>query len=159
MLNDEAMQAHVDALFGSCKALRAELGDLGFQPRAVARPVPGCPDLDALAVRDALHADRLTLSLGALVPIYGTLRIDRRVFGGVRPSAVVFDWIIGGLAPATLGVIALVDRDHRDALAWTALGLYAGTRIGILVIGNLHVSAFNRAVDVRLGLGGVAATF
>ncbi|MGE5183923.1 MAG: hypothetical protein ACM31C_17755 [Acidobacteriota bacterium] len=129
--NNEAIHAHVDATL-----------------RAV-----GVTSLDARQ-RAALHADRLTLSLGALVPVLGTYRLDEKVFGSVRPAGVIFDWVLGGLVPATLGLVAWQDgalSSHtRSVLAWTALGLYASTRLGVLVIGNWHVSEYNHYLDVRL---------
>ena len=107
--------------------------------------------------RSALSADRLTLSLGALIPIFGTYRLDEKVFGSVRPSALVFDWVIGGAAPLVLGVIAHEDgalSPHtRSIVGWTAVGLYAATRIGVLIIGNLHVTEYNRYLGLRLRLG------
>jgi hypothetical protein len=67
------------------------------------------------------------------------------VFGSVRPSAIVFDWILGGLAPvaALVASFAVGDAGARSALRWTALGLYGGTRVGVLVIGNLHISEYD----------------
>jgi hypothetical protein len=44
---------------------------------------------------------------------------------------------------------ALSSRTRR-ILGWTALGLYASTRVGILVIGNLHISEFDRYLGIRL---------
>jgi hypothetical protein len=106
--------------------------------------------------RHELLADRVTLNLGVAVPIYGSYALDQRVFGGVRPSAVVFDWILGGAAPAALGITALADGGlsarTRSTLGWTALGLYASTRIGVLVIGNLHISEYNRYIKLRAGI-------
>jgi hypothetical protein len=101
---------------------------------------------DQLAHRRASPiGDRLLLSAGALVPILGSCELDHRVFGSVRPSAIVFDWILGGVAPAALLVASFAtgDASARSALRWTALGLYGGTRIGVLVIGNLHISEYD----------------
>jgi hypothetical protein len=110
--------------------------------------------VNELVMRDREHAvaaDRLALSAGALVPIYGTYRLDKRVFGSVRPSAIVFDWVLGGLAPvACLAASFATSGDTRTALRWTALGLYAGTRVGVLVIGNLHVSEYDGYLERRL---------
>lgn len=131
--NNEALHGHIDAMLRGVDVSSLD------------------PDR-----REALFADRLTLSLGSLVPIFGTYRLDHKVFGGVRPSAVVFDWVLGGLAPAGLGLVALEDgslSSHtRSILGWSALGLYASTRIGVLIIGNLHVSEYNRYLRVRLGI-------
>lgn len=107
--------------------------------------------------RKSLLADRLTLSLGALIPIYGSYELDEKVFGGVRPAAVVFDWILGGIVPAGLGVTALATGDSlssrtRTILAWSAIGLYASTRLGVLIIGNFHVTEYNRYLQLRLGV-------
>ena len=125
--NNEALHAHVEVL-------------------AAAAPT------DPVA-RQALVAHRASLSLGALVPILGTYRLDHRCYGEVRPAAYAFDWVVGGLAPAGLGIAALAESGHtRAVLAWTAVGLYASTRIGILVIANLHVSEYNRYLRLRLGV-------
>jgi hypothetical protein len=40
----------------------------------------------------------------------------------------------------------------RGALGWTAVGLYAATRLGVVVVGNLHISEYNRMVRLRLGM-------
>jgi hypothetical protein len=129
LMNNEAIREHVDEVLAD-------------------------GSLDASRVR-ALRADRLTLDLGLLVPIYGSIALDRKVFGGVRPSAVVFDWVLGGIAPAGLAIAALAgdgwSHDTRTRLAWTAIGLYATTRIAVLVVGNLHISEYNRLLQLRLG--------
>jgi hypothetical protein len=133
MMNNEALHAHADEV-------------------VAAAPPASEPD-----ARAALFADRVTLSLGALVPVFGTYRLDHRVFGGVRPSAIVFDWVLGGGVPIALGAAALATSGRtRDALAWTALGLYVSTRAAVLVIGNLHVSEYNRYLRVKLGAGAAA---
>jgi hypothetical protein len=139
LANNEAIHAHVDEL---------------LPPAAVAAL--------AAPAREALLATRWSLSLGALIPIYGSYALDHKVYGGIRPAAIAFDWILGGVAPAGLGVAALATDGHtRSILAWTALGLYASTRIGVLVIGNFHITEYNRYVKLRLGLaeapGGQAA--
>jgi hypothetical protein len=134
LANNEALHDHVDAL------ARTRVGVMG-------------------EVREALFADRLTLSLGALIPIFGTYRLDEKVFGSVRPSAIVFDWVLGGAAPLVLGVVALeggaLSPHTRAIVGWTAVGLYAATRIGVLIIGNLHVTEFNRYLGLRLGVAAV----
>ncbi len=110
--------------------------------------------VDDVVVRDRAHAvaaDRFALSAGALVPIFGTYRLDHRVFGSVRPSAIAFDWVLGGIAPVACLVASFATSgDARTALRWTALGLYGGTRIGVLVIGNLHVSEYDSYLARRL---------
>jgi hypothetical protein len=127
ILNNELLHAHVDEV-------------------AAAAPT------DAAARAD-LFADRTTLSLGALVPVLGTYRLDHQVFGSVRPSAVAFDWILGGAVPVGLGVVALLASGRtRSICAWSAVGLYASTRIAILTIGNLHVSEYNAYLHVKLAV-------
>ncbi len=116
--------------------------------------------LDPVATR-ALMADRLTLSLGVLAPGYGSYVLDRKVFGSLRPAAVVCDWILGGFVPAGLGVAALagggaLSPSTRSILGFTALGLYGATRIGVLVVGNLHISEYNHEVELRLGVAPAA---
>lgn len=66
---------------------------------------------------DQLDTSRITFSLTALVPGYGTYRLEKRVFGEVRPAGIVGDWVLGGLVPAGLAIGALVvdDPDTRDA--------------------------------------------
>ncbi len=101
-MNDAAIHAHVDA-------------QLAGDP-ASARPID----------------DRVALAAGALVPIYGSYRLDHRVFGGVRPSAIVFDWVLGAIVP--LGLVAAsfaADASTANVLRWTCtLGLYGATRVG-----------------------------
>jgi hypothetical protein len=139
LANNEAIHDHVDDVVRSVE--RAKLDP---------------------ARRAALFANRLELSASALVPIYGSLQLDRKVFGGVRPAAVVFDWILGGVAPVTLAVIALEDtalsNRTRSICAWTALGLYTSTRLGVLIVGNLHVSEFNRYLALRLDVAATPAS-
>lgn len=101
--------------------------------------------------RDDLDTSRVAFAFTALVPALGTFRLEKRVFGEIRPAGVIGDLFVGGIVPAGLAVGALVadDPDTRAALAWTALGLYATTRLAILVIGNLHISEYRRALDLR----------
>lgn len=134
LANNEAIHAHIDAVIAGINGATLD------------------PD-----VRRSLLADRATLSLGALIPIYGSYVLDRKIFGGVRPSAVVFDWILGGLVPAGLGITALATDGSlsprtRSILGWTAIGLYASTRLGVLIVGNLHVSEYNRYLKLGLGV-------
>ena len=98
------------------------------------------------------RASHVAFSLRALVPIYGSATMESTVFGGVRPTGVAVDWILGGAVPAGLAIAALAtdDRHARSILAWSALGLYATTRLAILVVGNLHMRAYNHAIDLRL---------
>lgn len=104
----------------------------------------------------SLWAERLALNLGVLVPVYGSIRLDRKVFGSIRPAAVVFDWTLGGLAPAALGITALADTSlsemTRRDLAWAALALYLTTRVGVLIVGNMHISEYNHYMKLRLGI-------
>ncbi len=102
--------------------------------------------------RDDLYASRTAITAGLFVPMFGSYRLEHQMFGELRPSAIVFDWVLGGLVPIGLGVTALVTSGRtRKITAYTALGLYAATRIGIIVIGNLHVSEYNRQVRIHLG--------
>jgi hypothetical protein len=112
--------------------------------------------------RDELDTSRATFMATALVPGWGTYRLEKIVFGGVRPAGVIGDWILGGALPAALAITALAvdDPDTRRSLVWTAVGLYAGTRAAIFVIGNLHISAYRQALDLRFAPapGGVTLT-
>ena len=113
--------------------------------------------------RDDLDTSRVAFAFTALVPALGTFRLEKRVFGEIRPAGVIGDLFAGGIVPAGLAVGALVadDPDTRAALAWTALGLYASTRIVILVIGNLHISEYRRALALRFTAapGGAGVAF
>ncbi|MGE0550151.1 MAG: hypothetical protein AB7R00_24000 [Kofleriaceae bacterium] len=101
--------------------------------------------------REDLYAPRLSLTLGLLVPIYGTYRMEMRMFGSIRPAGIILDWFAGGVVPAALGITALATEGRTRAICgWTALGLYAATRIGAIVFGTLHVTAYNREVKLRL---------
>ncbi len=106
--------------------------------------------------RKALLADRLTLNLGLLVPGYGSYALDTKVYGELRPTAILFDWVLGGVAPVGLATLAIADNDlsssTRAGLAWSAAALYVATRLGVLIVGNLHISDYNAAMRVRLGL-------
>jgi hypothetical protein len=115
----------------------------------------------AHTTRDELDTSRVAFVVSALVPGFGTYRLEKRVFGEVRPAGIIGDWGAGGLVPAGLLVWSYYadDSDTRSALRWTALGLYAGTRVAILVIGNLHISAYRKALDVRFTGNGVAFAF
>lgn len=73
--------------------------------------------------------------------------------------------MLGGVvAPAGLAALALAlaDRDRssdvRIGLGWTAAGLYLASRAGILIVivGNRHISDYNAAMRVRLGLAAAA---
>ena len=74
--NSEAIHDHIDTVLG-----RLDLAKL---------------DTDQ---RRSLRADRLSLSLGILIPIYGSYALEKKMFGGLRPTAVVFDWILGAIVP------------------------------------------------------------
>jgi hypothetical protein len=129
LVNHELLRAHVDHVFAG-----VDVPQLTPQQR------------------EALYADRLSLMAGTLVPILGTWRVENKVFGGLRPAGVIFDWTLGGFVPLGLAIAALATSGRTRAIcAWTALGLYASTRIGIMIIGNLHISAYNHAVAVHLG--------
>lgn len=95
---------------------------------------------------------RAATSFELLVPIWGSYMMERHVFGSVRPSGIVFDWILGGLVPAVLAgtSFAVHDADTRSRMRWSALGLYAGTRVAVEVIGNLHVSEYNEYARLQL---------
>ena len=133
-------------------------------PLLLALALAGCGDLmnntaihahvDDVLARDpaaATPAPRARLAAGALVPVLGSYELDHAVFGGVRPSAIVFDWILGGLVPAALvgGSFAVSGAGARDAMRWTALGLYATTRVAIEIVGNLHVTEYDDYLDQR----------
>jgi hypothetical protein len=107
--------------------------------------------VDQLAEHGAVdEAPRVSLVLPTLIPGIGTYRVEKRVFGGLRPAGVVFDWGLGGAVPVTFGAIALGSSGRtRDVCAWTAIGAYAVTRLAILVIANLHISEYNRRVRMH----------
>lgn len=99
------------------------------------------------AQREALYAPRASLMLSTLVPGWGTWRVEQRMFGGLRPAGVVLDWGVGGALPIGLAIAAFAsDGSTRQWCAWSALALYAATRIGIQIIGNLHITEYNRRV-------------
>ena len=153
------------------RSARADLTSGERIRRQVDRTVAGL-DLAALDAdqRQALLAHRVTLSLALLIPCYGSYTLDHKVFGDLRPAAILFDWVLGGIAPAGLAAVALADRGLssglRTGLGWTAAGLYVASRAGVLIIGNRHISDYNDAMRVRLGLlaggpasgGGLAVT-
>ena len=86
------------------------------------------------------------------MPGWGTYRLEKIVFGEVRPAGIIGDWLVGGALPLGLaiGAYAADDPSTRRALAWTAVGLYAGTRLAIIVFGNLHISAYREALKLKL---------
>jgi len=136
------------------RAARADLANHELVRTHVAAMFAGV-DVAALdeGQRERLLADRPRLNLALLVPIYGSYTLDHKVFGSMRPAGVLFDWILGGIAPAVLGLTALATSGRtRRICGWTALGLYAGTRLAILVVGNLHISAYNELVQLHLGI-------
>jgi hypothetical protein len=146
-----ATSATARADFANHELLRAHVDDV------LAHVVVGHLDADQ---RAALYAPRLSLTAGLLVPGFGTYRLEQRMFGGIRPAGIVFDWILGGAAPIALGITALAsDGRTRSICAWTALALYATTRAGILAIGSWHISAYNHEVDVHLAGSGLTATW
>ncbi|MEO6776351.1 MAG: hypothetical protein ABI467_25640 [Kofleriaceae bacterium] len=103
----------------------------------------------------AVPANRWALTAGALVPIFGSYELDTRVYGGLRPSAIVIDWILGGLLPAAgaIASFAVDDAHTRTLLRWSALGLYGTTRIGVIVVGNLHVDEYDDTLTRELAVG------
>jgi hypothetical protein len=109
-------------------------------------------DLVAHDRTDAVPANRWLLDAGALVPFLGSYELDHRVYGSVRPSAIVVDWILGGIVPAGAAVASFVFDDAltRRRLRWGALGLYGATRIGIEIVGNLHIDEYNDYLAERL---------
>ena len=100
---------------------------------------------------DELDTSRAAFMATALVPGWGSYRLEKIVFGEVRPAGIIGDWLVGGALPLGLaiGAYAADDPSTRRALAWTAAGLYAGTRLAIFVIGNLHISAYRDALRLR----------
>ncbi|MEO8843137.1 MAG: hypothetical protein ABI591_19560, partial [Kofleriaceae bacterium] len=114
--------------------------------------------VDELVAHDranAVPADRWALTAAALVPILGSYELDTRVYGSVRPSAIVIDWILGGLLPAatTIASFAVDDAHTRSVLRWSALGLYGTTRIGVIVVGNLHIDEYDHTLAHQLETG------
>jgi len=109
-------------------------------------------------VATAQPLDHVTTSLELMVPVLGSARLDRAAFGSIRPSGVVFDWVLGGVAPLALvgASFAISDARTRQAMRWAALGLYLATRIGVLVIGNLHVSEYDEYLAGRQATAGVS---
>jgi hypothetical protein len=94
---------------------------------------------------DAVPAAPLGYAITALVPGVGSYRIDHRVFGRLRPSAIALDWILGGLVPACLVAASFfAGGSSAAAMRWTALGVYAATRVGVIVIGTLHIDEYDR---------------
>lgn len=115
------------------------------------------------ATYEQLDTSRAAFVATALIPGWGTYRLEKIVFGEVRPAGIVGDWLVGGALPVGLaiGAYAADDPSTRRALAWTAAGLYAGTRLVILVVGNLHISEYRDALRVKLAPapGGAAVSF
>ena len=101
---------------------------------------------------DELDTSRAAFVATALVPGWGSYRLEKIVFGEVRPAGIIGDWLVGGALPVGLaiGAYAADDPSTRRALAWTAAGLYVGTRLAIIVIGNLHISEYREALRVKL---------
>ncbi|MBL9012754.1 MAG: hypothetical protein JNL83_01170 [Myxococcales bacterium] len=115
------------------------------------------------ATYEQLDTSRAAFIATALIPGWGTYRLEKIVFGEVRPAGIIGDWLVGGALPVGLaiGAYAADDPSTRRALAWTAAGLYAGTRLVILVVGNLHISEYRDALRVKLAPapGGAAVSF
>lgn len=111
--------------------------------------------VDDLVAHDRPHAtpaDRWLLTAGALVPGLGSYRLDHRVYGSLRPSAIVFDWILGGLVPAALLATSFaVDGAHTSStLRWTALAAYGVTRIAVVSVGTMHITEYDGYLAQRL---------
>ena len=106
---------------------------------------------------NARAANRWELSAGVLVPIYGSYELEHRVYGSVRPTAIVLDWILGGLVPAGLATASFVVHEDSTCswLRWAALGFYGVTRLGVLIVGNLHISEYDNYLTQQRASGSV----
>ena len=150
-LNQERQQAHelLDMLPDEKVAAVRSLLQVMVEP--LSGSLASAPVDDS--ARHSLLASRLTLSIASLVPVLGSYLLDTKVYGEIRPAAILFDWILGGLIPASLAVAALaLNGETRAVLGWTALGIYGATRVGVIVVGNLHIGEYNRLVQLRLGM-------
>lgn len=71
----------------------------------------------------------------------------------MRPSGIVVDWVLGGIVPigAVVASFAVDGASTRSWLRWSALGLYGASRVGMEVVGNLHIDEYDEYLEQRLG--------
>jgi len=99
---------------------------------------------------------RFPFNAAIAVPVFGTILVDMNMFGEVRRSAVLGDWLLGGVIPAGLALTAALADDmpgkSRDALLYSSLGLYSATRVIVCITINHHLITYNKHIKMRLGI-------
>lgn len=113
----------------------------------------------SLERREKMIKNPVRLNVNMIIPIFGSVILDKTLYGEIRPPAVGGDWILGGIVPAGLTVGSLATRDNirvrsSNALLFTALGLYIATRAGVLLTINHHIKVYNGYMRLKLGLPG-----
>ncbi len=116
-------------------------------------------DLESLSLREKqdMLADPVRLNLNMLIPIYGSYVLDTKLYGDVRPPAIIFDWTLGGFIPLGLLFFTAAKGDSlsakaRKSMISTAIGLYLVTRIGVVITINEHIHQYNKYKSEQLGL-------
>lgn len=114
------------------------------------------------AQKHALLVDPLCLNLNMIVPVYGSYILDTTLYGAVQYPAVIADWLLGGLVPLALTATALLGQAAfgelpRNIMLGSALALYLGTRVAVLLVINEHIHVYNDYMREQLGLPGTDA--
>lgn len=107
--------------------------------------------------KDDMLADQFRLNLNMLVPVYGSYVLDTKLYGDVRPPALIFDWTLGGFIPLGLLLISTLGKEkmstkQKNSLISTAVGLYLITRVGVYLTINEHIYQYNKYMKMRLNL-------
>ena len=116
-------------------------------------------DINSLSMdeKKGMLADQVRLNINMLVPIYGSYVLDNKLYGNIRPPAIIFDWALGGIIPLGLVCTSLIWKNRFskrtvNILQLTALGLYLATRIGVLITINEHIHQYNKYMEIRLNI-------
>ncbi|MBW1767161.1 MAG: hypothetical protein JRJ02_05780 [Deltaproteobacteria bacterium] len=110
--------------------------------------------------RDLL-VNTLRLNLNMVIPVYGSYILDNTLYGNVRPPAIIFDWSLGGFIPLVLLLTVVMGKDkisrkRKEAMIYTAVGLYIITRIGVIITINDHIRHYNEYIKIQVSKGGIA---
>ena len=144
------LAATVSVLIGPASANERFAADVvrAHAQRVLETSAAGEPDS---GVCDQLLLNPVPYNFGLVVPVLGTVLLERRAFGEIRRNGVLGDWILGGAIPAVLAIAGGIAyaADNRSAgrvLIGSSVGIYICSRILVYPPANNHIYTFNKYI-------------